>query len=151
MDIQGVTVKELERREDKRGWLVETWRCDQPPEGYIGPIMSYVSFTNKGTTRGPHEHAHQTDMFVFIGKFRLVLWDARPNSPTFMNKTDIEAGGDKTVMVVVPPGVVHAYKALEDGLVLNMPDKLYAGWFKKDTVDEIRHEANPESPYKMEK
>ena len=147
MSIQGVVVKDLERREDERGWLFEAWRCDGNTKV---PEMTYVSFTNKGVTRGPHEHVYQTDMFVFLGKFRLMLWDARADSPTFKNVMTIETD-IKPVMAIVPPGVVHAYKALEDGLVLNMPDRLYAGWRKTHPVDEIRHEADPESPYKTEK
>lgn len=150
MEIQGVTVMALGRREDARGWLFEAWRSDQPPEGYTGPAMAYVSFTKKDVARGPHEHKDQTDAFVFMGRFILTLWDARPMSPTSGNKMDIEVGGDAPALAIVPPGVVHAYKALEDGLVLNLPDRLYAGWGKNDKVDEIRHEADPGSPYKLE-
>ena len=44
--------------------------------------------------------------------------------------------------MTVPPGVVHAYRNVgsSDAFVLNFPDKLYAGWGKKEPVDEIRHE-----------
>ena len=43
----------------------------------------------------------------------------------------------------MPPGVVHAYRNLsraERGLVLNYPDRLYAGTGRREPVDEIRHE-----------
>ena len=44
--------------------------------------------------------------------------------------------------VWIPPGVVHAYRNVGDvsGLVFNAPNRLYAGWGKKEPVDEIRHE-----------
>ena len=62
------------------------------------------------------------------------------------------AGEDNPVRVIVPPGVVHAYKCVSDvpGLVLNAPDKLYAGWGKKEKVDEIRHEEDADSKYVLD-
>lgn len=56
------------------------------------------------------------------------------------------------MIVIVPPRVVHAYKnnGDSDGIVLNFPDSLYRGWGKKEDVDEVRHEDNPESPFKIE-
>jgi hypothetical protein len=38
----------------------------------------------------------------------------------------------------------------DNGLVLNLPDKLYAGVGKTEKVDEIRHENKKRSPYKMD-
>ena len=54
-------------------------------------------------------------------------------------------------MVVIPPGVVHAYKNVSQhpGWVFNAPNRLYAGWGKQRPVDEVRHENDPESPYQM--
>ena len=36
-----------------------------------------------------------------------------------------------------------------DAFVLNFPDTLYAGRGKKEPVDEIRHESDPDSPFKL--
>lgn len=54
--------------------------------------------------------------------------------------------------VVIPPGVVHAYKNIGsvDGVVMNFPDRLYAGPGRTEPVDEIRHEDDPESPFKID-
>lgn len=94
--------------------------------------------------RGPHEHVDQTDGFGFIGPgdFRLYLWDARPKSPTFGNRTVATVGQSNPAAVWIPPGVVHAYRNVADipGLVFNAPNRLYAGKGKKEPVDEIRHE-----------
>jgi len=53
--------------------------------------MSYISQTEPGIIRGPHEHKDQADLFCFIGPstFRLYLWDARKGSPTFGQKNGI--------------------------------------------------------------
>ena len=51
-------------------------------------------------------------------------------------------GEENAFLVIVPPGVVHAYENIgeQDAFILNFPDKLYAGKGKKEPVDEIRHE-----------
>jgi dTDP-4-dehydrorhamnose 3,5-epimerase len=56
------------------------------------------------------------------------------------------------VFVTVPPGVVHAYRNVGggDAFVVNVPDRLYAGWGKAEPVDEIRHEETPGTPFRMD-
>lgn len=86
----------------------------------------------------------QTDGFAFIGPsdFRLYLWDARPDSKTRGHRSVTTVGASNPSAVWIPPGVVHAYRNVGDvsGLVFNAPNRLYAGWGKKEPVDEIRHE-----------
>ena len=141
--IEGVDLRPLKMFHDQRGWLVELFRHDELDESRW-PVMMYVSSTLPGVTRGPHEHVDQTDGFAFIGPsdFRLYLWDIRPNSPTRGHRQVVTLGACKPAAVWIPPGVVHAYRNVGDvpGLVFNAPDRLYAGWGKKEPVDEIRHE-----------
>ena len=150
--IKGVVVKELKRYLDERGWLVELYREDELNNTPL-PNMAYASLTLPGIARGPHAHHEQTDLFCFVGpgNFKLVLWDNREDSETYGNMQIIFAGQDAPKSVSVPPGVVHGYKSLGPGpgLVFNAPDKLYAGWGKKEPVDEIRYENDPESPFKL--
>ncbi len=146
--MEGVEIKELSVFEDQRGWLAEILRDD---ESGFRPVMSYLSLTKPGHVRGPHEHVEQTDYFCFIGKFRLYLWDNRQGSPTYKQHKYVDTSDSPTI-AVVPPGIVHAYKNMagEAGLVLNMPDRLYKGEGKTEEVDEIRHEDNPSSPFRIE-
>jgi dTDP-4-dehydrorhamnose 3,5-epimerase len=142
--IEGVVVTPLPKNVDERGCLVETFRSDTLPAGLL-PAMSYLSLTEPGVARGPHEHREQTDIFAFPGpgNFRIVLWDNRDDSPTAGNRMVVFGGADAPLSVIVPPGVVHAYRNVsrgERGLVLNYPDRLYAGPGKREPVDEIRHE-----------
>lgn len=148
MEIQGVMVRKLKEFHDNRGWLAETYRIDET-DGFR-PEMAYISVTKGGIVRGPHEHREQTDYFCFFGKFSLFLWDNRKESPTFMKRVVIE-DADRLI-VVVPPRVVHAYRnnGDSDGMVLNFPDRLYRGWGRKEEVDEIRYEDDPDSPFKIE-
>lgn len=147
--MPGVLVKPLNRYSDQRGWLMEVFRDDELPEGFK-PVMSYLSVTKPGVSRGPHEHVHQTDLFVFLdGAYELHLWDARPGGED--RHLMIEVGEANPVAVWVPPGVVHAYRNVgeRDAFVLNYPDQLYAGWGKKEPVDEIRHEEREDAKYRL--
>ena len=138
---------------DGRGWLVELFRNDLVPPQFH-PVMAYVSMTKPGVARGPHEHRDQADYFCFTGPstFRVYLWDAREDSPTFGAKEVREVGEGSAFALIVPAGVVHAYKNVgdKDGWVFNAANQLYAGWLKQEPVDEIRHEADADSPYKLE-
>lgn len=148
--ISGVIIKKLNKYQDERGWLTEIFRSDELD---FDPAMSYVSLTNPGVARGPHEHVRQSDCFVFLGpgSFRLYLWDRRDSSPTRGEALEIEVGEDNPSLVIVPPGVVHGYKCISTipALSINLPDKLYKGEGKKEEVDEIRWEIDPNSPYKI--
>ncbi len=151
-EINGFIIKDLIKNEDKRGWLVELFRKDTIHKGFF-PEMAYISLTHRGMTRGPHEHIEQTDYFCFVDSdFKLILWDNRKESATYKNKMILTIKEDNPKIVIVPPGVVHAYKNIGDkpGLVLNLPNKLYAGWEKKEKVDEIRYEGDPNSPFKVD-
>ena len=146
--IKDIIIKHLKVVSDRRGWLGELFRHDELPDGFQ-PVMGYVSLTHPGVIRGPHEHTEQSDYFCFLGKFTLYLWDNRKGSSTYLRKMIIEDTEKK--IVVVPPGVVHAYKNTGDvdSLVLNFPDRLYAGWGRKEDVDEIRYEDNPDTLFKI--
>jgi len=150
-EIKGVVIEKLIKFSDERGFLVETFRIDNLPDN-LQPVMSYVSYTKPGITRGPHEHNRQTDIFCFIGpgNFKVKLWDNRKESDNYGNCLEVIGGKDNPIRVIVPPGVVHGYKNISegvDGMVLNYPDKLYRGWDKKEEVDEIRHEDKEDKFY----
>ena len=148
--MDGVVIRELNRFGDARGWLTELFRDDELPEGFE-PTMSYLSVTHPGVARGPHEHADQTDGFAFIdGEYELFLWENRSGKSAPPLK--VKVGHSNPVLVIVPPGVVHAYKNVgdRDAFVLNFPNRLYAGWGKKEPVDEIRHESDPESRFRLD-
>ena len=153
--IEGVHVRELESHSDMRGTLTELFRKDwlDGLGSDLLPQMAYVSVTKPNVARGPHEHREQTDIFAFMGqgRFRIWLWDARVGSPTQGSQMIFEAGVGHPTVVIVPPGVVHGYKnvSAENGMVLNFPNRLYAGYGKTDPVDEIRHEEDKDGQFVM--
>lgn len=149
-EIKGVIVRELKKFFDKRGWLTELFRKDELDEEFL-PAMAYISSTNPGVTRGPHEHWDQADFFCFIGPsdFKLRLWDNRKHSETFGSMMTMVVGETNPAAVLIPAGVVHGYKNVGevDGIVINCPNRLYAGAGRKEEVDEIRHENDGESTF----
>ena len=149
-DIDGVHFRQLQRFHDPRGWLAELYRHDEtPPE--LQPAMAYISQSEPGAARGPHEHVEQTDHFVFLGPgdFVVYLWDPRSHSPSCGKMARRVCGGSDLCALTIPPGVVHAYRNVSDqpSQVFNAPNRLYAGTDKKEPVDEIRHEDVEDSPY----
>ena len=151
--IEDVVLRLLEIHRDSRGWLTELFRADELPESNL-PMMGYISQTEPGVIRGPHEHVEQSDFFGFFGPgdFRVKLWDARPDSPTFRKTMVLVLGQSCPATLVVPPGVVHAYQNISrfPSWVFNAPNRLFAGHGKREPVDEIRHEHDRNSPYVFE-
>lgn len=152
-EIKDVVVRDLRKFKDDRGWLVELFRHDELAAEFF-PAMAYISSTNPGVARGPHEHVDQADLFYFLGpsNFKFRMWDNRPDSETFRNMMTMIVGADDPKAVVVPKGVVHAYQNVgdTDGIVINCPNRLYMGAGHREPVDEIRHEDDPETIFRMD-
>lgn len=152
-NIDGVVVYELKKYGDDRGWLAELFRHDDlDPEFH--PVMAYISFTNPGVQRGPHEHVDQADLFCFLGpsNFEIRIWDDRPGSPTRGKSLSMMVGADNPKGIVIPAGLVHGYRNVGEveGMVINCPNRLYMGAGKRESIDEIRHEDDPDTIYRME-
>lgn len=152
--IEGVVVYALKKFVDERGWLAELFRHDELKAEFM-PVMAYISATEPGVQRGPHEHISQADLFCFIGSgnFKLRMWDNREDSATYRNVMTMFVGADNPQAVIIPKGVVHAYKNIshfEKGIVINCPNQLYMGKGKKEEIDEIRHEDDPDTIFTIE-
>ncbi|MEO0085350.1 MAG: dTDP-4-dehydrorhamnose 3,5-epimerase family protein [candidate division WOR-3 bacterium] len=157
LEIPGVFLARTRRHTDARGWLMEVLRDDWLESAGLTacrPAMTYVSFTRPGVARGPHEHSEQTDCFGFPGPsdFNVWLWDNRPGSAGFGRRLKLLLGESSPGLLIVPPGVVHAYRNAGriDGLVVNCPNRLYAGLNHSGPIDEIRHEDNPDTQFRLE-
>jgi dTDP-4-dehydrorhamnose 3,5-epimerase len=151
--INDVVVRDLRKVVDERGWLAELFRYDELAEEFY-PMMSYISTTAPGVARGPHEHVDQADLFCFIGpsNFKLRLWDNRPESATYRHVMTFFVGTDNPKAVIIPKGVVHAYRNIGStpGVVINCPNRLYMGEGRRKQVDELRHEDDPDTIFRMD-
>jgi dTDP-4-dehydrorhamnose 3,5-epimerase len=149
--IQGVKIINLKKYTDDRGWVTELYRDD---ETSFKPKMAYASFSAFDVIRGPHEHVDQSDFFCFTGPgdFEMHLWDNRQDSETFGKYTKLKVGESNPVTVLVPPGVIHGYKCISEqgAYYVNLPNQLYAGKNKQEEVDEIRHENDLNSKFRID-
>lgn len=152
-DIRDVVITDIRMFVDERGWLAELFRHDELGAEYH-PRMTYISSTLPGVIRGPHEHVDQADFFCFTGpsNFKLRLWDNRADSETYNHMMTLHVGEENPKSVLVPKGVVHAYRnvGLVPGLVINCPNRLFMGEGKLEPVDEIRHEDDPDTIYRLD-
>ncbi|HEY0003459.1 MAG TPA: dTDP-4-dehydrorhamnose 3,5-epimerase family protein [Pyrinomonadaceae bacterium] len=151
--IRDVVVYDLRKFVDERGWLAELFRHDELAEEFY-PAMAYISSTEPGITRGPHEHTEQADLFYFIGpsNFKLRMWDNRTDSETYNHVMTLFVGADNPKGIIIPKGVAHAYRNIghTSGIVINCPNRLYMGHGKHEPVDEIRHEDDPDTIFRIE-
>lgn len=151
--IDGVVIKPLQKLHDSRGWLAEIFRHDELAVEFY-PAMAYISSTLPGVTRGPHEHVNQADLFCFIGpsNFLLRMWDNRATSETYGATMTVEVGEGHPSFVLIPSGVVHAYKNIGsvEGIVINCPNRLYMGEGRNESVDEIRYEKDSNNAFGLD-
>ena len=148
--LPGVRVEALPVFKDPRGSLHELFRTDEIPAGFK-PLMACSSWSHAGVTRGPHQHVGQDDYFTFAGpsNFTVYLWDDRPGAAGAAKGWFIHTGEQAPTRIHVPRGVVHAYHNTGNvsGLVVTVTSLLFKGEDRRDPVDEIRHELNPNSTY----
>jgi dTDP-4-dehydrorhamnose 3,5-epimerase len=153
-NIKDVVVYPLKKYEDERGWLCELFRHDEIAKEFY-PQMAYISLTEPNVLRGPHEHVDQTDLFCFLGpgNFKMRMWDNREDSSTYNFVMTLFVGEDNPQAVIVPNGIVHAYQnssQSDKGIVINCPNRLFMGENKSEKIDEIRHEDDPNTIYRIE-
>ena len=141
-EIDGVWVKDLRVIPDERGRLQEILRADDDGFKKFGQV--YVSTTYPGVVKAWHLHKVQDDNFCCVrGMVKLVLYDARDDSPTKGTLTEYFVGDHNPKLVRVPAGVHHGWKCVsqEEAIVVNIttepynyaaPDEYRAPW---DTPD----------------
>jgi dTDP-4-dehydrorhamnose 3,5-epimerase len=124
--IAGVQVKQLLKRVDDRGYLMEILRSDDPVFQQFGQV--YISLNYPGVVRAWHWHEHQDDFFCCVqGMVQVPLYDMREDSPTYGELNEFFLGEQSPIVLRIPSGVAHGYKTLGvvPSLLLNFPSQLY--------------------------
>ena len=124
--IEGVQKKALNPIMDERGYLQECFRSDWPMFEKFG--QAYITVAFPGVVKAWHMHKIQTDNMVCIsGNAKLVLYDDRKDSSTFQQVNEIFFGEKNPLLVTIPPGIWHGFKAMagKQIMVLNCPTELY--------------------------
>jgi len=132
--IDGVRVKPLQVHRDSRGRVMEILRSDDEIFLRFGQV--YMTTARPGVVKGWHFHRQKIENFAALrGTIRLVLFDARENSPTRGEQNEFLLGEDHPQLVQVPSGVIHGFECVSEveAIVLNCPSEVY----HRENPDEV--------------
>jgi len=127
MNIEGVLVVPKKIVGDDRGKVMHVLRSDDPSFDHFGE--AYFSEIFAGVTKGWKLHTLSvSNMVVPVGEVRFVMFDASEGSATKGEYDDVTIGESNYQMLVVPPGVVYAWRNSADrsALVLNCATELWS-------------------------
>jgi dTDP-4-dehydrorhamnose 3,5-epimerase len=143
--IEGVVAIPLRKIVNERGHLMEVQRCDD--NHYLGFGQAYTTLTTPGTIKAWYRHFKQHDQItLLIGALHLVLYDTRENSKTCRLMQHIFLHQDNGLLVQIPPGIWHGFKAIaaEPTLLLHLNTVPFD--FASPDEDRLAHD-DPRIPY----
>jgi dTDP-4-dehydrorhamnose 3,5-epimerase len=134
--LDGVVAAAAVVQADHRGTLIETINFDNP--FWEEPVVYAYAFTvAPGRIKGWGMHKHQTDRYAALaGRLRVVLYDGRPESPTFQRFAEFCFADEAPGFLRIPPGVWHADQNVGEApcQLINFPTRPY----DRDAPDKYR-------------
>lgn len=129
--IEGVRLLDLQRYADSRGSFCEAFRASWL--GHELPWVQWnVSHSASGTIRGLHVHRRQTDYWHIVdGRVLAAVMDIRPGSASRGKALCVPLDASRPQALVIPPGVLHGFRALEKVILMYLLDREY------DPTDEL--------------
>ena len=124
--IDGVRMQRLVTRADKRGDLT-VLLSDLHEATHPAPHIYWVT-TAPGSIRAWVYHKRQSDRLAFTnGDLRVVLYDLRPDSPTYGKLNILDVGEANKLTLTIPPFVVHGVqnRGTQMATFINMPTRAY--------------------------
>jgi dTDP-4-dehydrorhamnose 3,5-epimerase len=126
--IEGVMLRELTAHVDGRGDVIELWSEGWDDRRVLRPRHVYQSATDAGVIKAWHLHQEHTDQFTCTrGKLQVAIADVRPGSPSFGQVNSFVLGVQRPLMIQIPPGTIHGWKALTppEAIVVNFQTHVY--------------------------
>jgi len=125
--IDGVIVRSAVTHIDDRGTLCEIHTPHNAP--LPAPLVYVYQFSIRpGKIKGWHVHyLHDDRIFISQGHVKVVLYDNRPESPTYRMVNEIYRSELDRNMMVIPANVFHAHQNVgsTDALFVSMPTRAY--------------------------
>lgn len=125
--IEGVRIRPAVTQIDERGTLCEI--LNPAWDFHPAPITYVYQFTIRpGKIKGWHvHHLHDDRIFISQGTIKVVLYDSRPDSPTFGTVNEIYRSDVHRNVMIIPAFVFHAHQniGLIDALLISMPTRAY--------------------------
>jgi dTDP-4-dehydrorhamnose 3,5-epimerase len=136
--IVGVEIVQLKQFPDERGRVMHMLRRTDPHFVNFGEI--YFSTCNPGYVKAWMHHKKNTSNYAVVsGMAKIVLHDLRDDSKTKGETQEIYAGEHNHVLVKIPPGVAHGFKAVgvKEAIIANCTTEPYDANdnFKISTTD----------------
>ncbi len=125
--IDGVRLRKAVTHADDRGTLTEIFSL---PWGFQDdPVVHIYQFTIRpGWVKGWGVHQQRIDrVFLSQGRVKYVMYDSRPESPTYEMLSEIVISDYERTLLVIPTGVYHALQNVGDSeaLLISMPTVAY--------------------------
>ena len=117
--IHGLRVLPLRRIPDERGTILHMLRSDDPH--FLGFGEIYFTTLYQNAIKGWHRHHEMTLNYACpVGRVKMVVHDARPDSPSRGQTQEIFLGPDHYALVQVPPGLWNGIKGMaQSSLIAN--------------------------------
>ena len=146
--IEGVVIRRLHGQTDERGALT-VLGTSAVTTGFQTPHV-YLVQAAPGSVRAWVYHERQSDCLAYTnGSMKIVLYDLRPDSPTYLKLNVLKAGASNKIELTIPPFVAHGVQncGSEEAFFINMPTRAY------DPADPDKARLpknNPRIPYAFE-
>ena len=124
---EGVRVRDLIVHTDERGTVCEMYdpRWNWHPDPLV---FSYYYTIRPGWVKGWAVHKMHDDRYCILqGEMKVVLYDSRPDSPTYGLVSEVYLTEQRRSLLSIPPGVWHADQNVgeKDVLIVNFPTIQY--------------------------
>lgn len=123
----GVSFRDVPTQVDERGMLFELF--DPRWDWVDAPLVyAYCTTLRPGFIKGWGMHKeHEDRYFIMFGEMELVLYDARPDSPTHGLVAAFVLSEYRRRLVNIPAGIWHADRNIgsKDAVIVNFPTSPY--------------------------
>jgi dTDP-4-dehydrorhamnose 3,5-epimerase len=142
--VQGVTIVEVDRIVDDRGFFARVWCRDEFADHGLEADWVQANVgrsTRVGTLRGMHyqrdPHAEVKLVRCTRGAVYDVALDLRPTSPTYLRWAGVTLTADEHTMLYIPEGCAHGYQTLaDDSEIVYFTSATYA----REAATGVRHD-----------
>lgn len=125
--IYGVEIAAATTLADERGTLCEI--SNLALKVHPAPLVYVYQFTIRpGMIKGWHVHyLHDDRIFLSQGSVKVVLYDDRPDSPTYQMVNEIYRTEHQRTLMTIPAHVYHAHQNIgqTEALFISMPTRAY--------------------------
>lgn len=125
--IEGVVIRDLTLHTDDRGTVCELY----DPRWGVNPdplVFSYFYTIRPGWVKGwAHHKIHEDRYCIMQGEMKVVLYDTRPDSPTYGMINEVYLSEHRRQLMTIPRFVWHADEnvGLKDVMIVNFPTIQY--------------------------